>query len=492
MKKSLIYTSVCGLALFAGSLTTVMINNASAETSHDSPTVALEQSLNTSNKIDSKNETIYVMTNSEGKASSIFINNALDSDSNSLPLELKVTYTLDGSETSAEDLIGKSGHVKINYAFSSTETSGSAKVPFLTVTSTILDGNKFKNVKINNGKVISENNNNVTLAGYAVVGLNENLGTDVLPADFTIEADVTEFEMSETYSLATDELFADFDTSKLNSLDDLISSMNQLESGLNQLIAGAGSLSSGLDSAVSGVMKLQSGAKELNSGASQLANGLTELSANNDSLNNGAAEIFSGILTTTASAINSNDNFKSLIVGYGQNYGITYPITLTSENYKTTLEQLTTFLNAINNMPTTDEGTKQILSASIESINSSLASLTKISTFVSGLKTYTDGVASASTGATELSTGTSEFKIGIDTLASGMTELSEGSKTLESGLAAFKTSGIDKLVNFANNDLNNALANVRASVSAAKDYHSYKNSSAESVKFVFKTPSLKK
>lgn len=492
MKKSLIYTSVCGLALFAGSLTTVLVNNASAETSRENSLVALEQTLTTTNKIASKNETIYAITDSTGGVKNVFIGNTLDSDSAELPLELNITYTLDGSAISAEDLIGKSGHVKINYTFTSTETFSGAKVPFLTVTGTILDGTKFSNVTVENGKIISENNDSITLAGYAVVGLNENLGTDVLPAHFTIEADATDFAMSETYSLATDELFAEIDTSKLTSLDSLISSMNELSSGLDQLIAGAGSLSSGLDSAASGITKLQTGADKLNSGASQLANGLTELSANNDSLNNGAAEIFSGILTTTASTINSNDKLKSLIVGYGQNYGITYPITLTSENYKTTLGQLTTFLNDIRNMSTTDETTRQILSASIESINSSLASLDKISTFVSGLKTYTDGVASASTGATELSTGTSELKIGIDTLASGTTQLADGSKTLENGLNTFKSSGIDKLVNFANNDLNNALANVRASVSAAKDYHSYKNSSAESVKFIFKTPSLKK
>ncbi len=481
MKKSLIYTSVCGLALFAGGLTTVAINNVSAETSHDSPTVALEQSLNTSNKIDSKNETVYVITNSEGKANSIFIDNTLDSDANSLPLELKVTFVLDGSEISAEDLIGKSGHVKINYAFASTETTGSTKVPFLTVTGTILDGNKFKNVKINNGKVISENNDSITLTGYAIVGLNENLGTDVLPTDFTIEADVTEFEMSETYSLATDELFADFDTSKLNSLDDLISSMNQLGSGLDQLIAGAGSLSSGLDSAVSGVAKLQSGASELNSGAGELATGLSTLETKvNDQLVPKLGKLQSALYWVTEKSDSFktayNDNSKKLIVVLEGAYA--------KAEAAGDTELQAYIKKAIDNINYADGAVNKYIDEYTGKIKTEADSMDTTE--------LTEGIAALSTGANQLYAGTSELKTGLDTLASGTTQLADGSKTLENGLNTFKTSGIDKLVNFANNNLSSALANIRASVSAAKNYHSYKNSSAESVKFIFKTPSLKK
>ncbi len=491
MKKSLIYTSVCGLALFAGSLTTVLVNNVSAETSREDSLVALEQTLATTNKIASKNETIYAITDSAGSVKNVFIGNTLDADSAELPLELNITYTLDGSAISAEDLIGKSGHVKINYRFTSTKTFSGAKVPFLVVTGTILDGTKFQNVTIENGKIISENNDSITLAGYAVVGLNENLGTDVLPAHFTIEADVTDFAMNETYSLATDELFAEIDTSKLTSLDSLISSMNELSSGLDQLIAGAGSLSSGLDSATSGITKLQTGADKLNSGAAELSSGLKQLSASNDTLNTGAESIFSSLLASAESTLNSNTTLTTLIQAYGQAYSITTPIKLTSENYKTTFESLIKFLTAVQSM-IQDETQKQVIASAIDTMKASLTSLSHVEAFVSGLETYTTGVASAAAGASELSAGTTELKAGLDSLASGMTKLSEGSKTLESGLTTLKTSGIDKLVSFANNDLNGALKNLRASVSAAKNYHSYKNSSAESVKFIFKTPSLKK
>ncbi len=491
MKKSLIYTSVCGLALFAGSLSTVIINNASAETVQNNPTVALEQTLTTKNSIVSKNETIYAITDSAGGVKNVFINSTLDTSAANLPLEAKITYTLDGSEISAEDLIGKSGRVKINYTFTSTKTFNGSKVPFLTITGTVLDGNKFKNVSITNGKIISENNDSITLAGYAVVGLNENLGTDILPASFTIEADVTDFAMNETYSLATNELFAEIDTSKLNSLDDLIDQMNELASGLDQLIAGAESLSTGLDSAVSGVAKLQSGAQKLNSGTAELSAGLTELSANNDTLNAGAEGIFSSLLTTTENTLNSNTTLTALIQNYGQSFGITTPISLTSDNYKATFDSLINFLTSVQTM-TQDEAGKQAIASAINSLKAGLTSLTQVNSFVSGLKTYTDGVASAATGAATLSAGTAELATGLDSLASGVSQLADGSKTLVSGLDTFKTSGIDKLVAFANDDLSSALANLRASVSAAKSYHSYNNSSAESVKFIFKTPSLKK
>ena len=80
--------------------------------------------------------------------------------SGDLPIEMKVTYTLDGKETKPEDMAGKSGKVTIRYDFTNKakqtiNINGKDQqvyVPFLLTTGSILDGDIFSNVTIKNGK----------------------------------------------------------------------------------------------------------------------------------------------------------------------------------------------------------------------------------------------------------------------------------------------------------------------------------------------------
>ena len=125
-------------------------------------------------------------------------------------------------------------------------------------------------------------------------------------------------------------------------------------------------------------------------------------------------------------------------------------------------------------------------------MNANIPALTDgVSKLNSGAATLATGAADLSDGANQLLDGTITLKTGVDTLASGASQLSSGSKTLKDGIATFKAEGIDKLVNFAQNDLAGFTANLRSTINAAKSHHSYKSTTATSVKFIFKTPSIK-
>ena len=86
--------------------------------------------------------------------------------SGDLPVDMKVTYTLDGKQVNAEDIIGKSGKLTVRYDFKNNAkktitVDGKQQdiyVPFLMTTGSILDGDIFSNVTITNGKVISDGN----------------------------------------------------------------------------------------------------------------------------------------------------------------------------------------------------------------------------------------------------------------------------------------------------------------------------------------------
>jgi len=494
MKKSLIFTSAIALTLLVSGGLTLAISSANATNSSSTENNVVAALTNQTSLgaalTPNKNETVYVITDRTGAPTKTFIGSTLETSESNLPVDLNIKYYLDGKEISAADLAGQSGHVKIVFNYSATAKYQDKLVPFLSLTGLQLDGTKFKNVKVTNGKIISEGDN-ITVAGYALAGLNYDLGTDLLPESFTLEADATNFELGTTYTLATNEIFTDLDTSKLSTVDDLVNSMNQLGSGIDQILTGATQLDSGIDSLATGITKLQSGATDLNNGANQLASGATELSTglntlseNSENLQSGATQTFNVFLSQTSASINANQTLAYLIQNYGPAFGLTYPISLSINGYSDTLTKIIFLINYVQGDP-----------SEIESAKTSLDSYNE---FYVGLIAYTTGVSQATTGATELSSGANQLldgtvalKTGVDTLASGATQLSSGSKTLKAGIATFKSEGIDRLVNFANQNLANFTANARTTISAARSYKNYKSPTANSVKFIFKTPSIK-
>ena len=76
-----------------------------------------------------------------------------------LPIEMKMTYYLDGEEITPEELAGKSGKVTIRADYTNKEKAeNGVYVPFAAVTGMMLNKN-FTNVEVTNGKVVSDGNN---------------------------------------------------------------------------------------------------------------------------------------------------------------------------------------------------------------------------------------------------------------------------------------------------------------------------------------------
>lgn len=474
MKKSIIYTGVAAFVLAGAGF--VVANTTQATGNNE----ALETLAVVSNAkipaVPSKNETVYAITSLAGETNKVFVGSSLYTGNAELPVSLSISYYLDGKEVSASEIAGKSGHVKMVYSYNSLKQSGGKYVPFLAVTGMSLDSEKFSNVSLENGKIVSEKDNYLVV-GYALPGVNEDLGTDLLPSEFVVEADAKDFELGDVYTFFSNDFFRDIDTSKLADLDSLRDSLNDLSEGLDQIISGSGVLTNGLSELVSGAKELQSGAETLAGGISSAAEGAKNLSDSlayvtgtyNESLQAGALAVITSTLTELNTTISGNDALMAAITAYG----IDFPISV--DNY-------TESIPAIKKL------------APLESLDTTKG-LLDLSTGIIG---YTTGVAQMAEGAGELSAGleymnskTPELVAGLGSLVDGSTKLYEGSVTLHEGLDTFKNSGIDKLVNFANEDLAGFTRNARATVTAANSYRAFDSSAAESVKFIFKTPSLK-
>ena len=272
-----------------------------------------------------------------------------------LPVGMTVTYTLDGEKVSAEEIAGKTGRVGIrfdydNKQYETVKIDGKDEkiyVPFAMLTGMLLDNDCFRNVEVSNGKMINDGDR-TAVVGIALPGLQKNLGIGKdkidIPDYVEITADATDFEFGMTVTIATNEIFNNLDTSKLDSVSGLTDSIGELKSGMKQLLDGSSALYGGIctllqksKELVSGVKELADGAKalkdgviaandgagQLKSGAAELSGGLNTLKGNNKALNGGAKQVFETLLLTAETQIKAG--------------GISVP-TLTVENYAKVLD----------------------------------------------------------------------------------------------------------------------------------------------------------
>jgi len=274
-----------------------------------------------------------------------------------IPVNINISYKLDGKTVSAEELAGASGEVTIRFDYTNNqyemvEIDGKKEkiyVPFVMITGMMLDNEKFSNVRVSNGKVINDGSHTI-VAGLALPGLSDNLNLSSdkieIPDFVEVTADVKDFELTTTMTLATNEMFNDIDLGDSDSMDELESSMSKLSDAMSQLLDGSSQLYNGLSTLLDksdelvgyidqfaaaakelkdGTAKVDSSVGELQSYINQLSAGLNELTSNNDKLNDGAKQVFTTLLSTAETQLKAA--------------GLNVP-SLTIENYDTVLDQV--------------------------------------------------------------------------------------------------------------------------------------------------------
>lgn len=273
-----------------------------------------------------------------------------------LPVGLTVRYTLNGKTVSPEQLKGQSGKVTIrfdyeNRQYETVQINGQNRriyVPFAMLTGMILDNDTFRNVTVTNGKLVNDGDRTVVV-GLAFPGLQENLNLSrdqlSIPSSVEITADVTDFSLGMTVTLACNDLFSQLGDVDLGSLDAAVS-LNKLTDAMDQLLNGSSALYDGLTTLLdksgelaagveelaqgaaaikAGADSLDEGAAELKAGLADLSEGLNKLSANSAALNGGAEQVFDSLLETATAQIRAK--------------GLTVP-DLTIENYAEELNKL--------------------------------------------------------------------------------------------------------------------------------------------------------
>lgn len=420
--------ALCAVVLFAAVGTSVFALTGEGKESEDENQ---ETTINASAEAEtSKDETVYVLAGADGTVQKIivsdWIKNAMAADSledktelsdienikgdesftlggdnscvwdaqgndiyyqgnieKELPVQMSVCYTLDGQAIAPEVLAGQSGHVTIRFDYQNMQyeevlLDGKTEkiyVPFTMLTGMLLDTEVFRNVTISNGKLINDGDR-IAVVGIAFPGLQEDLAISKekldIPDYVEISADVENFEMGMTMTLATTELFGAIDSDKLDlhelsdamaeltdAMDQLMDGSSQLYDGLCTLLEKSGDLVSGINKLAEGAAQLKAGAESLDSGAAQLqagaaqlSSGLNTLNANSSSLNGGARQVFSSLLSMANTQLSEAglsvpaltiDNYASVLDGVIASLDDTAV-------YQAALEQVTATVNANRGM----------------------------------------------------------------------------------------------------------------------------------------------
>lgn len=436
-----------------------------------------------------------------------------------LPVDVTVTYKLNGKTVSAKELDGASGKLTIEFNYKN-NTGKTQKVngknvtiyqPFLMVSGLLVDNDKMSNVEVTNGKVINSGDKTVVV-GMALPGLEESLGLSNLtdsdgkkididvPQKVTIKADVSDFSLLTTVTMASNSALEELNLDDVDSVDDLKDSLKKLgdsskelvdgtkklEDGVGELNDKSGDLADGVDKVNQGAKDLDKGAKDLNNGAKDLDDGTNELATQVKDLPSSAQQLLDGAKSIKSALGNADSETQTIYTGAA---AIEEGAQQMSDNLKNTngksiyeaaagiqegaakvtsgADQLSDGLNtAAANL---DESIKLLNAAvgQLEDLQKTTEDTTTLQTYgalikeIKGSIQYQQGVKQALT--STLQSGITSIKGGatlIDTyagkIADGSVKLVEGAAKLEAGAKAIQ-SGVDTMISGNNGQNLNAM-----------------------------------
>jgi len=249
-----------------------------------------------------------------------------------LPVSVKLKYSLDGKEMKPSELKGKSGHLKITVNYKNNEKKNvsvdgkdtEVYTPFVMMTGMILPNETFSNVTIDNGKIISDGNKNIVV-GFGMPGLKDSLNlsseeTDkvTIPESLSIEADVKDFTMSSTYTVALSDLLDDVDMDSIVNVDDLQNALDDLEDAALQLVSGSDTLADGAGTLANGVNSYTEGVDTLNAGIQKYLGSNGELNGSVTEYVNGVNKVVKGVQDYTSGVNTLADGVSSYVDGEKQ------------------------------------------------------------------------------------------------------------------------------------------------------------------------------
>ena len=299
-----------------------------------------------------------------------------------LPVGVSVSYELDGVEMSAEEILGKSGKVKIKVSYTN-HSKVNKKIdgekqqlytPFLMATGVILPTETFSDVEVDHGKVVNEGSNNIVI-GFGLPGMADSLGVDgdvaeKLPEAFEITANVTDFSLGNTITYASASILSDLEIEDDDTLEELEDSLEELVDSSEELVKGSHTLSDSLGELKEKFAQYENGEKELN-------DGITTLEKSGNKLMKGVKEYTSGVDTLAKGAKDYVGGAKQITSGSRNLYNAVKGMPNSYKEFSDGIRQYTNGVDVLAKKETADQlkGGASSVSAGISKLNSGLSEL---------------------------------------------------------------------------------------------------------------------
>lgn len=279
----------------------------------------------------------------QAKGSDIYYQGTTDKE---LPVEVKLSYRLDGKEIAPGELAGKSGRVTIRMDYENRETTTVSvgekqeqiRVPFAMISGMVLPQDIFSNIEVTNARLLSEGENSVVV-GVTFPGLKESIDVDGLkeklsekdrkelaedmeiPEYIEVTADAKNFELGMTMTIAMSDVLSDIQLTDSFDLADLNESMDDLREAADELKDGTSDLKDGSSQLKDGTVELIKGTDELFDGAAELKDGTQELYEKSGQLDDGARQLDDGASALLDGTQTLKDGTSRLRDGAGQLQG---------------------------------------------------------------------------------------------------------------------------------------------------------------------------
>ena len=412
-----------------------------------------------------------------------------------LPIKVDISYKLDGKNMEIKDMLGKKGNVTITLKYTNSDMhiidGETLYTPFIVTMGTIIDNENNKNIKVTNGKVITNGNSSIII-GLSTPGLYESLNLEELKDmnKIIINYDTTKFELSSIYNVITSKLIGTDDLAIFNQVDSIYGQINLLSDSMNKIDDGAKKLAAGSNLIKT---KLGESIKNISSGDTlseeQIAaikdmtvektleslddDTLTEIGnetwrAVKDELDNSTDTTIRSYITQSVEAIlafhlggQTNLFYYSECKNDDQNActALENETGYTREQVDVFVSSTTTSVSnaAINSAYYTAENTSKNVAKSI-TLETAKGTAESVSTTLA--PQVANQVASASINS-------------LNTLYNGIDELDQGINTLSTGITTFNNEGISKITSLANGKFRGLTDKVKKLVNLGNTYNSF-------------------
>ena len=386
-----------------------------------------------------------------------------------MPVNVRLSYYLDGRTVSAEELKGATGRVRIRFDYTNTTSvsqDGYTLIqPFLALSVVVLDSEKSTNIKVENGKLLEFDGNRIALIA-ALPGIRDSLKLssyeltkDLGLKDYgEIEFDACDFSLEYTATILSNDLFSELKDDDLDELYDFADQTKDFKKDSEELTDSTAkmldaciTLQEGLNAYTGAINILDTSMDTITEGAAQLAAGLEQIS-----------EMFEAEEDKKTAIEEIIELLKSLMEQ--------------TEEYEKALEQLETDIQELEGYAESiaDPEKKAEFTAKTEDCKTQLEKLkemkvndllTAVDVIVTKISLLQENLQQLSAGSSQLSDGLAKIKEGTSALSENGCQINLGVKQLVKAAREFD----DGMNDFVNDDLDDLMKLGGSSLSEIAD-----------------------